>query len=131
MSLPIKSPYKQVFIIFSILIITSTALFCGLFSMPSMDNMASNQAGVILHILHAKELTLTTTSLVSPFLIVFILLALSLVMLSFFQKIGQFLQLNIPNYSKWKYRDNLYIVQPSIRSWLSLFEVSPNFIKST
>ena len=131
MSLPIKSPYKQVFIVFSIIIITGTALLCSLFSMSSMDNIASNHAEVTLHILHAKELTITTTTLIYPSSIILILLALSLVVLSFFQRIRKFLQLNIPSYSKWKYWSNLYITQPAIRSWLSLFEISPNLIKLT
>ncbi|MDP3800178.1 MAG: hypothetical protein Q8Q90_02025 [bacterium] len=129
-----KNAFKQVFVVSSILAIAGATLFCAFFSMSSMDNMLSNQDGIILHTLHAKELTQTITTLISPFSIIFILLAISLIALSFFQKIGQYLQLNILSYSKWKHWSNLCsinIIEPAVRSWLSLFEVSPNFIKPT
>ncbi|MDP3764032.1 MAG: hypothetical protein Q8Q95_00210 [bacterium] len=119
-----KNTFKQASIVFSILTVIGAVLFCAFFSVFSMDNMASSHDKFTSHIFHAKELVLATTILSTLSLIIFLFSTLSLIALSFFQ-------LNILSYSKWKYWSNLYIGEPKIRSWLSLFEVSPNFIKPT
>lgn len=122
---------RNICIALLILLTTGSVLFCTFTSTSSMNNgghdMPLSQDGFTSHFLFAKELTSATTNVHFIFSLVTVFLAL--VSLIFFYKLYLFLKTKLAEYLKQKYRENLYIIRSTIIFWLSLFELSPNFIK--
>ncbi|MFA5841733.1 MAG: hypothetical protein WC835_02100 [Candidatus Paceibacterota bacterium] len=123
-----KALFKQTFVVFLILISVGAVLACTIDLMPVMDNMASNNDGLISHLAYIKSLTsavTSTTILVSMAVLFFTAIFAAL---SFYRNPDIALLPNVQNDFKWKRRDYSYIPLSKITYWLSLFESSPNSI---
>ena len=124
--------FKHIFIAFLILLTAGAVFFCTLTPILSMSHETHgapmNHTDLTSHFIYAKELTgiISTTSLLS--MAILSLMIISLIFFSY-QKLYSFLQPKLSFYLKRKDQRYLFVAQSAITHWLSLFELSPNFIK--
>lgn len=91
-------------------------------------DMPLSQDGFTSHFIFTKELTTATIDINS--LILFVTLVVSFIIIFFFSRLYLFLNIELSEYFKRRHLKNSHIIRLAIISWLSLFELSPNFIKS-
>ncbi len=128
--LPMKGLFKQVFVAFLTLIAVGAVLACTLAFMPAVDNMASNHDGLVFHTSYVQSLTSAITNTTPLILMVLLFFVAVLVALPLSHKSDiALLLIRARNYLKRKSRDFSYIPLSKITHWLSLFELSPNYIK--
>ncbi len=124
---------QNIFIAFLILLTVGSVLFCTITPTLSMNSMSHemplSQSGFMSHLSYVKELTSATTDI--HFSVSFVVLFLAFVSFIFFTSLCLPLENKAPEYVKRQHRDKSYSINPEINHWLSLFELSPNFIKPT